>query len=136
MCAPIRPTSWERFGKSSAPNRPAAKGQSPHCTRTWTRRVGGAKRPNGSATTYVENYSPSDSNSENPPRRPKNSKGEARSNLRPQACRRVHGDGPGGGGSSRDERVLVHRGGNPGGHRVRWGDYRDSLLVLLRAGGR
>src|SRR5215204_6623234 len=45
---------------NSARNGPAAKWRSSRCERGWTRRVGDAKRPRGSATTYVKNCSPSE----------------------------------------------------------------------------
>jgi hypothetical protein len=43
------------FGKSSAPGVPAAKRRSPRCARGWRKSSVGAKRPNASVTTYVEN---------------------------------------------------------------------------------
>jgi hypothetical protein len=43
---------------SSTPNVPAAKGRRVRCAKGWMRSAGGANRPNGSATSYVENCTP------------------------------------------------------------------------------
>ena len=59
--------------KSSAPNVPAAKWRSPHCTRGWRKSSVGAKRPNGSATNCAKNCTPAQSR-ENLPSRARNTR--------------------------------------------------------------
>jgi hypothetical protein len=65
------------------------KRPSRRCGRNWQKSSVGAKRPNGSATTYVENCTPSESR-ENPPRRARSSRvGESPTPM-PQALRRPY----------------------------------------------
>ena len=59
--------------ENSAPNRPAGKWLSPRCTKGWRKSSADAKRPNGSATSSVENCSPSERR-DNPPRRARSSR--------------------------------------------------------------
>src|SRR5215207_1974139 len=74
------------------------KRPSPRCGRNWQKSGAGGKRPSGSATTSVENCSPSESR-DHPPRRSTSSRvGTSPTRLR-EGLRRAHG-GPGGGGGS------------------------------------
>src|SRR5215204_3459190 len=81
---------------NSARNGPAAKWRSSRCERGWTRRVGDAKRPRGSATTYVKNCSPSEG-CENRLRRTRGSRVGVRSSGRLREGLRSPYRGRGGG---------------------------------------
>src|SRR5215210_8474362 len=60
--------SWERSRKSSGPNRPAARWRRVRCAMGWARSATDAKRPNGSATTYVEKFTLAESRKNHPRR--------------------------------------------------------------------
>jgi hypothetical protein len=72
----------------------------------WQRSAAGAKRPNGSATTYVKNCTPAESR-ENLLRRPRSSRVGGNPTPRPQAHRRAHSVYRGGGGCSADDREVA-----------------------------
>src|SRR5215203_5194118 len=115
MRAPTLPTSWKRSGKSSTPNRPAARWRRPRCTKGWPRSAADAKRPNGSATTCAGSCSPAE-RCENPRRRSRSRRIGQTTPLM-EGLRRAYG-GPGGVGFSGGEReglgdVKAHADANP-----------------------
>jgi excisionase family DNA binding protein len=56
------------FEKSSAQSGHGASWRSPRCEKGWPRSGGAAKRPNGSATTYGENFTLAESRENRPGR--------------------------------------------------------------------
>src|SRR5215217_5550174 len=77
---------------SSMPNGSAARWRRPRCTRGWPRSADDAKRPNGSATSCVDNCTPAESR-ENRLRRPTSSRVEVIESPTPmsRALRRAQG---------------------------------------------
>src|SRR5215217_2592655 len=127
MRAPTLPTSWKRSGKSSTPNRPAARWRRPRCTKGWPRSAADAKRPNGSATTCAESCSPAE-RCENPRRRSRSRRIGQTTPLM-EGLRRAYSD-RGGVGFSGGEReglgdVKAHADANP--------DARDPAASVWRA---
>src|SRR5215211_1269364 len=83
------------------------KRPSPRCRRTWQKSAASGRRPSGSATTSVENCTPSESR-ENPPRRPKRSqRGQSPNPLRERLRRAHRGRGGVGCSGGSCERALV-----------------------------
>src|SRR5215210_4276855 len=85
------------------------KKPSPRCGRSWQKSGTGGKRPNGSATTYVENCTLSESRENRPRRSRRSRRGACRPTPLRERLRRAHSVGLGGVGcweGSVDEKSL------------------------------
>jgi hypothetical protein len=87
------PTGWWRRRperRSSVFAWRSLKRPSPRCGRNWQKSGADGKRPSGSATTYVEKCTPSESR-DNTPRRPRSSREGVSPTPMPLALRRAYG---------------------------------------------